>query len=72
MGTPAAAAEGSLTGLTPDGDVLRVREVWEDNLEDEMQASFRSVLVDLHFTNSFTLCLCFTSLREYFYQSEIE
>ena len=33
----AAAAEGSLTGTTPEGDTLRVREVWEDNLEDEMQ-----------------------------------
>lgn len=33
----AAAAEGSLTGITPEGDTLRVREVWEDNLEDEMQ-----------------------------------
>jgi hypothetical protein len=30
------AAEGSLTGITPDGDILRVREVWEDNLENEM------------------------------------
>ncbi len=37
MGTQAAAAEGSLTGITPEGDTLRVREVWEDNLEDEMQ-----------------------------------
>ena len=29
-------AEG-LTGQTPEGDTLRVREVWEDNLEAEMQ-----------------------------------
>lgn len=35
--TAATAAEGSLTGTTPDGDILRVREVWADNLEDEMQ-----------------------------------
>lgn len=33
------AAEGSLTGITPEGDTLRVREVWEDNLEDEMAVS---------------------------------
>ena len=39
MAKKAAAAEGSLTGITPDGDTLRVREVWEDNLEDEMQVS---------------------------------
>ncbi|KAK2078782.1 ccr4 associated factor [Prototheca wickerhamii] len=32
-----AAADGSLTGLTPDGDTLRVREVWQDNLEEEMK-----------------------------------
>jgi hypothetical protein len=32
----AVAAEGSLTGITPNGDTLRVREVWEDNLDDEM------------------------------------
>jgi CCR4-NOT transcription complex subunit 7/8 len=25
-----------LTSVTPDGDVLRVREVWADNLDDEM------------------------------------
>ena len=33
----AEAAEGSLTGLTPEGDVLRVREVWDDNLDEEMK-----------------------------------
>jgi hypothetical protein len=33
----AAAADGSLTGLTPGGDTLRVREVWADNLEEEMR-----------------------------------
>lgn len=32
-----AAADGSLTGQTPAGDTLRVREVWQDNLEAEMQ-----------------------------------
>mmetsp|Transcript_7967 Transcript_7967/g.15983 ORF Transcript_7967/g.15983 Transcript_7967/m.15983 type:complete len:300 (-) Transcript_7967:167-1066(-) len=35
--THAAAADGSLTGVTPDGSILRVREVWEDNLDDEMK-----------------------------------
>lgn len=35
--TQTAAADGSLTGQTPDGDILRVREVWDDNLEEEMQ-----------------------------------
>lgn len=30
------AAEGSLTGITPNGDTLRVREVWQDNLEEEL------------------------------------
>lgn len=39
----AVAAEGSLTGITPDGDTLRVREVWEDNLDDEM-ALIRAVV----------------------------
>eukprot|EP00890_Picochlorum_soloecismus_P006411 jgi/Picsp_1/6771/NSC_04111-R1_protein len=33
----AEAAEGSLTGVTPNGDILRVREVWDDNLDDEMK-----------------------------------
>jgi len=38
MGTShAEAAEGSLTGVTPNGDILRVREVWDDNLDDEMK-----------------------------------
>lgn len=32
-----AAADGSLTGQTPQGDTLRVREVWQDNLEAEMK-----------------------------------
>ena len=32
-----AAADGSLTGQTPGGDTLRVREVWQDNLEAEMK-----------------------------------
>lgn len=32
-----AAADGSLTGQTPGGDTLRVREVWQDNLEQEMK-----------------------------------
>ncbi len=39
-GAPAAmvaAADGSLTGQTPQGDTLRVREVWQDNLEAEMK-----------------------------------
>lgn len=31
------AADGSLTGQTPEGDTLRVREVWQDNLEAEMK-----------------------------------
>ncbi|KAL6769765.1 CAF1 [Auxenochlorella protothecoides x Auxenochlorella symbiontica] len=35
--TQTAAADGSLTGKTPDGDTLRVREVWQHNLEEEMQ-----------------------------------
>jgi hypothetical protein len=42
----AAAAEGSLTGITPDGDVLRVREVWQDNLEVEMQVSIKIFSTD--------------------------
>jgi CCR4-NOT transcription complex subunit 7/8 len=25
-----------LTSVTPDGDILRVREVWADNLDEEM------------------------------------
>lgn len=41
----AAAADGSLTGLTPSGDTLRVREVWADNLEEEMRL-IRSVVSD--------------------------
>lgn len=32
-----AAADGSLTGQMPGGDTLRVREVWQDNLEQEMK-----------------------------------
>ena len=40
----AIAAEGSLTGITPDGDTLRVREVWEDNLEDEMAVRSEALL----------------------------
>lgn len=39
------AAEGSLTGTTPNGDTLRVREVWEDNLEEEL-ALIRDVVDD--------------------------
>lgn len=39
-----AAADGSLTGQTPAGDTLRVREVWQDNLEAEMQVRRCSVL----------------------------
>ena len=34
-----AAADGSLTGQTPGGDTLRVREVWQDNLAQEMKVS---------------------------------
>ena len=32
-----AAADGSLTGQTPGGDTLRVREVWQDTVEEEMR-----------------------------------
>lgn len=44
----AAAADGSLTGITPEGDVLRVREVWEDNLDEEM-ALIRDIVDDFPF-----------------------
>lgn len=37
-----AAADGSLTGQTPGGDTLRVREVWQDNLEAEMKVGARA------------------------------
>ncbi|PRW61491.1 CCR4-associated factor [Chlorella sorokiniana] len=43
-----AAADGSLTGQTPQGDTLRVREVWQDNLEAEMQL-IRDVVDDYPF-----------------------
>eukprot|EP00887_Chlorella_sp_A99_P004930 scaffold4.g4930.t1 len=36
-GAANAAAAGSLVGETPSGDMLRVREVWQDNLEQEMK-----------------------------------
>lgn len=58
-----AAADGSLTGITPEGDTLRVREVWEDNLEDEMQVSlgflFLSKIISslVHSGHSLTICL---------------
>jgi CCR4-NOT transcription complex subunit 7/8 len=37
-----------LTGVTPAGDVLRVREVWDDNLEEEMSL-IRSIIDDYQF-----------------------
>lgn len=37
-------AEG-LTSKTPSGDTLRVREVWQDNLEEEM-AIIRTIVDD--------------------------
>lgn len=43
--TQSAAALGSLVGETPNGDMLRVREVWQDNLEEEM-ALIRSIVDD--------------------------
>ena len=46
--THAAAADGSLTGVTPDGSILRVREVWEDNLDDEMKL-IREIVDDYPF-----------------------
>lgn len=46
--THAAAADGSLTGITPEGDVLRVREVWDDNLDEEM-ALIRDIVDDFPF-----------------------
>lgn len=49
-----AAADGSLTGITPDGDTLRVREVWADNLEDEMQVRERGFFSFL--SKNFRLC----------------
>lgn len=33
--TQKMVADG-LTSVTPDGDILRVREVWADNLDEEM------------------------------------
>lgn len=39
-----AAADGSLTGQTPQGDTLRVREVWQDNLEAEMKVGAAAVV----------------------------
>ncbi len=46
--THAAAADGSLTGVTPDGSILRVREVWEDNLDEEMKL-IREIVDDYPF-----------------------
>jgi CCR4-NOT transcription complex subunit 7/8 len=46
--TQAAAADGSLTGVTPEGDILRVREVWDDNLDEEM-ALIRDIVDDFPF-----------------------
>lgn len=46
--TGSAAALGSLVGETPSGDMLRVREVWQDNLEEEM-ALIRTIVDDFPF-----------------------
>lgn len=68
--------DGSLTSVTPDGDVLRVREVWQDNLEDEVRLirqvvdEFSYVAMDTEFPGVVARPLgTFRSSGEYHYQT---
>jgi CCR4-NOT transcription complex subunit 7/8 len=62
MGTMQPGPEG-LTGLTANGDVLRVREVWADNLEQEFELmrnvveQFPFVAMDTEFPGVVARCV---------------